>query len=232
LPRDWRQIEGSPQPLGATWLSKENTHNFALYSRHASGVTLLLYTSQDLVNPCKRVPLNYLAHKSGRIWHCRLAAEDLANAGYYAYSVEGPRVSAGAGYFFDAEKVLLDPYARAIYFPADFSRAAAIGRGSNAGRAPLGVFRDTAAAFDWGGDSRPRHTSDTIIYELHVKGFTKRDNSGVPTDKRGTYAGVIEKIPYLRELGITAVELMPVFQYDPDEGNYWGYMPLNFFSPH
>ena len=65
-----------------------------------------------------------------------------------------------------------------------------------------------------------------------MKGFTKRSNSGVPTDKRGTFAGVIEKIPYLKDLGITAVELMPVFQYDPDEGNYWGYMPLNFFSPH
>jgi hypothetical protein len=67
---------------------------------------------------------------------------------------------------------------------------------------------------------------------MHVRGFTKRSNSGVSTDKRGTLAGVIEKIPYLKDLGITAVELMPVFQYDPDEGNYWGYMPLNFFSPH
>jgi glycogen operon protein len=232
LPRNWRQIEGSPQPLGATWLPKENSYNFALYSRHATGVTLLLYTPQDLVNPCRRISLNYLAHKSGRVWHCRLADNDLANARYYAYSVEGPRDSAGARYSFDAEKVLIDPYARSIYFPADFSRAAAIGRGSNAGRAPLGVLRNTPANFDWSGDTRPLHTSDTIIYELHVKGFTKRDNSGVPTDKQGTYAGVIEKIPYLQELGITVVELMPVFQYDPGEGNFWGYMPLNFFSPH
>jgi isoamylase len=67
---------------------------------------------------------------------------------------------------------------------------------------------------------------------MHVSGFTKHSNSGVSTDKRGTSAGVIEKIPYLEDLGITVVELMPVFQYDPDEGNYWGYMPLNFFSPH
>jgi isoamylase len=67
---------------------------------------------------------------------------------------------------------------------------------------------------------------------MHVRGFTKRSNSGVSTDKRGTLAGVIEKIPYLKDLGITVVELMPVFQYDPDEGNNWGYMPLNFFSPH
>jgi glycogen operon protein len=67
---------------------------------------------------------------------------------------------------------------------------------------------------------------------MHVRGFTRRDNSGVATEKRGTFAGIIERIPYLKELGITAVELMPVFQYHPDEGNYWGYMPLNFFSPH
>jgi len=81
-------------------------------------------------------------------------------------------------------------------------------------------------------EPKPRHASDTIIYEMHVRGFTRRDNSGVAAEKRGTFAGVIEKISYLKELGITAVELMPVFQHDPDEGNYWGYMPLNFFSPH
>ena len=97
---------------------------------------------------------------------------------------------------------------------------------------PWACFRPVSVPFDWGVDSRPHHTSDTIIYEMHVRGFTKRANSGVSVDKRGTFAGVIEKIPYLKDLGITAVELMPVFQYDPDEGNYWGYMPLNFFSPH
>jgi isoamylase len=127
---------------------------------------------------------------------------------------------------------LLDPHCRSIFFPPDFRRIASVGRGSNAGRAPIGVLPSSTLPFDWGGDSRLRHTSDTIIYEMHVRGFTKRANSGVSIDKRGTFAGVIEKIPYLKDLGITAVELMPVFQYDPDEGNYWGYMPLNFFSPH
>ncbi len=228
----WVQIEGSPQPLGAVRLSEEGAYNFALYSRHATGVTLLLYAARDLVNPTLRVPLDYLIHKSGRIWHCRLAARDIADARYYAYSVDGPNDPHGERYFFDSEKVLLDPYATSIYFPPDFHRAASMGRGSNAGSAPLGVLANDLASFDWGGDSRPIYNSDTIIYELHVKGFTMRGNSGVTANKRGTYAGVIEKIPYLRELGITAVELMPVFQYDPDEGNYWGYMPLSFFAPH
>ena len=228
----WFQIEGAPQPLGALWLGKEDARNFAIYSRHATGVTLLLYAAGDLVNPARRVPLNYLMHKSGRIWHCRLAAGDMAGARFYAYLLEGPNDPHGECHFFDPDKVLLDPYARWIFFPPAFSRAASIGRGSNAGKAPLGVLHDGAAPFDWKGESRPAHTSDTIIYELHVKGFTNRGNSGVAAGKRGTYAGVIDKIPYLKDLGVTAVELMPVFQYDPDEGNYWGYMPLSFFAPH
>ncbi|MGC2492170.1 glycogen debranching protein [Candidatus Binatus sp.] len=238
---NWSQTEGSPQPLGATWLKEEKSYNFSLYSRHATGVTLLLYTARDLVNPVLRVSLNYLNHKSGRIWHCRLKADEVANASYYAYSVEGPSSALGEVHFFDPDKVLLDPYARSLFFPADFRRSASIGRGSNAGRTPVGTLPVNIPAFDWGGESNPfdwggesnsRHTSDTIIYEMHVRGFTNRDNSGVSADKRGTFAGVVEKIPYLKELGVTALELMPVFQYDPDEGNYWGYMPLNFFSPH
>jgi glycogen operon protein len=104
--------------------------------------------------------------------------------------------------------------------------------GSNAGSAPLGVLFDHRSTFDWSGDRSPYHESDAIIYELHVKGFTKNPNSGVDPSRAGTYAGLVEKIPYLKELGVTIVELMPVFQRDPQEGDYWGYMPLNFFAPH
>ena len=229
---DWSQKEGSPQPLGATWLEKENSYNFSLYSRHASGVTLLLYAAQDLVNPLLRVPLDHLSHKSGRIWHCRLGADKVANARYYAYSVEGPNDQGAEFHAFDPDKVLLDPSAKLIFFPPNFQRSASIGRGSNAGRAPLSVLSPASANFDWSSEPTLQHTSNAIIYEMHVRGFTQRSNSGVTPGKRGTYAGVIEKIPYLKELGVTAVELMPIFQYDPDEGNYWGYMPLNFFSPH
>ena len=104
--------------------------------------------------------------------------------------------------------------------------------GPNAGQAPLGVLAAHRTNFDWAGDRSQFHQHDAIIYELHVKGFTKNPNSGVDPSRAGTYAGVVEKIPYLKELGITVVELMPIFQRDPQEGDYWGYMPLNFFAPH
>ncbi|HEY6386530.1 MAG TPA: alpha-amylase family glycosyl hydrolase [Candidatus Acidoferrum sp.] len=104
--------------------------------------------------------------------------------------------------------------------------------GSNAASAPLGVLFDHRSTFDWSGDRSPYHESDAVIYELHVKGFTKNPNSGVDPSRAGTFAGLVEKIPYLKELGVTVVELMPVFQRDPQEGDYWGYMPLNFFAPH
>src|SRR6202007_654097 len=84
---------------------------------------------------------------------------------------------------------------------------------------------------DWTDERSSHHESDAIIYEVHVRGFTKNHNSGVDASRAGTYAGVVEKIPYLKGLGITIVELMPIFQRDPQEGDYWGYMPLNFFAP-
>ena len=228
----WSQIEGSPAPLGVTWLESQQCFNFALFSRHATNVTLLLYTSDDLINPILRVALDYLIHKSGRIWHCRMALEKIGEARYYAYSIEGPNNPAAEFRAFDPDKVLLDPYATLIFFPPNFRRSASIGRGSNAGKAPLAALQRRAAPSGLSFRTKLHHASDTIIYEMHVRGFTKRDNSGVSPNKRGTYAGVIEKIPYLKDLGVTTVELMPVFQYDPDERNYWGYMPLNFFSPH
>jgi len=231
LTNPWFASEGSPFPLGVTWIESEQAWNFAAYSRHATGITLLLFTERDLVNPAAQIDLEPLKNKSSRIWHCRLRENEMPHAKYYAYRVTGPNDPA-SGNRFDAEKVLLDPYAKAVFFPPQFSRQAAQQPGSNAGRAPLGVIPSSQQTFDWGDDQRPHHTSDTVIYEMHVRGFTKQANSGVSADKRGTFAGVIEKIPYLKDLGITAVELLPVYQYDPQEGNYWGYMPLNFFAPH
>jgi isoamylase len=93
-------------------------------------------------------------------------------------------------------------------------------------------LRATASASTGKGDHGPLHEADTVIYELHIGGFTKNPNSGVKDEARGTFAGLVEKIPYLQDLGVTVVELMPVFQCDPSDGNYWGYMPLNFFSLH
>ena len=229
----WAEAEGLPFPLGVTWIETEQAYNFALYSEHAESVTLLLYAEDDLATPVLSYRLDYLKNKSRRVWHCRLPQSMLKGARYYAYSVDGPKP---AGRFewhnFDAEKILLDPYAKSLFFPPTFDRSAAIRPGSNAGKAALGVISADAQHFDWGDDPRPRHESDTIIYELHVRGFTQHPSSSVAAEKRGTYAGVVEKIPYLQELGVTAVELMPVFQFDWQDDNYWGYMPVSFFAAH
>jgi isoamylase len=227
---EWYRDEGASYPPGAIWIEEDRAYNFTLYSRQATAVTLLLYGESDLFNPQVRVALDYLKNKSGRIWHCRLPLSQVTNARYYAYSVDGP-FEPHHGDRFDAQKVLLDPYSRKIFFPPSFSRNASRGRGSNAGKAPLAEL-PSEEPFDWGEDPRPRHSHDTVIYEMHVRGFTRRENSGVGPRARGTYAGVIEKIPYLKELGVTALELLPIFQYDPDESNYWGYMPMGFFAPH
>ena len=229
---NWTAVEGSASPLGVTWIESEKAYNFALYSKNATGVTLLLYTEEDFLIPAVQLRFDLGRNRSGRVWHARLSEQTVASCKYYAYRVEGPNDPA-AGLRFDPEKVLLDPYAKAVFFPPKFSRDAARRPGSNAGQAPLGVLRPNAEPFNWGEAPRPRHTSDTVIYEMHVKGFTNRDNSGVEAPRRGTYSGIIDKIPYLVELGVTVVELLPIYQYEPgDDGNYWGYMPLNFFAPH
>jgi isoamylase len=231
VPAPWEQLEGSPVPLGVHYIAEQKAYNFALYSKHATAVTLLLYSAGDFVNPVDAVDLRFPANKTGRVWHCRLPEDRIGQAKYYAYRVDGP-FDLAEGHRFDKDKILLDPYARAVFFPPDHSRLAASRPGSNAGKAPLGVIGSDGNHFNWAGDARPRHAHDTVIYEMHVKGFTASASSGVAEDKRGTYAGVIEKIPHLQELGVTVVELLPVYQFDPQERNYWGYMPLNFFSPH
>jgi len=226
----WAQAEGSPLPLGVTWIEEEQAFNFAVQSEQAESVTLLLYASNDLVNPLLTYRFDFLRNKSGQIWHCRIPLAEIGDCAYYAYSVSGQAVS--HVHSFDPQKILLDPYARGVFFPAEFDRTLAMREGTNAGRAPLGVLTAHRPVFDWTGDRSPHHESDAIIYELHVKGFTKNPNSGVDPSRAGTYAGLVQKIPYLKDVGITIVELMPIFQRDPQEGDYWGYMPLNFFSPH
>jgi isoamylase len=228
---EWDRKEGTPGPMGVTWVPSLAAWNFALYSRRATGVTLLLYGAEDAVQPLFQCCLDPRVNKSGRIWHCWIAADRAPGAAYYAYRVEGRRDPA-KGYRFDGQKILLDPFAPAVFFPPDYDRIAAGLPGPNAGRAPLGVLPKTANNTN-GNHERPiRPSHDLIVYELHIKGFTAQDNSGVNTADRGTFAGLTQKIPYLKELGITAVELMPVHQCDPQEGSYWGYMTLNFFSPH
>jgi isoamylase len=228
--RTWEQVEGSPLPLGCTWIEEDQAFNFAVCGEHAESVTLLLYTPQELVIPAFVYRFDFLRNKSGHIWHCRIPIAPIADCRYYAYSVSGEDLP--VMHSFDPQKILLDPYAKAVFFSPDFDRTLAMREGSNAGKAPLGVLTGQRPEFDWGESQPPQHEPDAIIYELHVRGFTRNPNSGVDSNRAGTYAGLVQKIPYLKDLGVTVVELMPIFQRDPQEGDYWGYMPLNFFSPH
>ena len=230
---DWHRNYGSPWPLGVLWIEESRSYNFALYSKHATQVELLFFSNQSIDQPLRVINLDPRLHKSGPVWHARVPRSDIDSAQYYAYRVDGPPYDGGYDiHFFDKQKLLVDPYAKDIFFPPSFDRTAACTPGDNSGKAPLGVLPAAASDFFWGDDCCPRHGSDLIIYEVHVRGFTRHSSSAVPAAHRGTFLGVIDKIPYLKELGITAVELMPVFQFDPQEGNYWGYMPLSFFAPH
>ena len=228
--RSWEQVEGGPLPLGSTWIEEEQAFNFAICAENAESVTLLLYAPPELVVPAFVYRFDFLRNKSGHVWHCRIPIADIGECRYYAYSVAGEDLP--GVHSFDPQKVLLDPYAKAVFFPPKFDRTAAMREGSNAGRAPLGALMSHRAEFDWADSEPPRHEADAIIYELHLRGFTENPNSGVDPSRQGTYAGLVDKIPYLKDLGVTMVELMPVFQRDPQEGDYWGYMPLNFFSAH
>jgi len=204
--------------------------NFAIYSKHATSVRLNLYRHEEVAMPYFTYDFDPTANKTGRIWHCIIPMEVVEQGAHYSYTINGP-FDPSQGFRFDEDKVLLDPYARAVYFPPGFDRSAACQPGSNAGKAPLGVLCCTRPKYRWEGDRRPRlHGHDLVVYEAHVRQFTRDLSSGVAESRRGTYAGLIDKIPYLQELGVTAVELMPVFQADPQEGSTWGYMTLAFFA--
>ena len=138
-PLSWAAVEGSPSPLGATYIPAEHAYNFALYAKDATRVTLLLYAESNPVTPVDTYEMRYPGNKTGRIWHCRLPASRVEAAKYYAYRIEGP-ADLSQGHRFDPEKILLDPYADAVYFPPNHSRMGASRPGRNDGRAPLGVL--------------------------------------------------------------------------------------------
>jgi isoamylase len=222
---------GSSWPIGATLL--EGGVNFSVYSKHSTELELLLFDHADDDRPARVVPLDPAKHRSYHYWH--VFVPGLKAGQVYAYRARGPR-SPERGLTYDPDKVLLDPYARLVAIPRRYDRTAAIRPGENFSESLKSVVVDTTT-YDWEGD-KPLNRSfvSTVIYELHVAGFTRRPNSGVAAEKRGTYAGLIEKIPYLVDLGITAVELLPVFQFEVDDAvvgtNYWGYSPICFFAPH
>ncbi len=222
---------GSSAPLGAT--PAPGGVNFSLYSKHATGVELLLFDSAGDARPARVIAIGP-AQRTYHYWHTFVPG---VRAGQiYGYRVAGPDDPA-RGMRFDPAKVLLDPYGCGVVVPRGYDRDAARREGDNAAAAMKSVVVDPAA-YDWEGDEPLRRpASRTIVYEMHVRGFTAHTSSGVAEPRRGTYAGLIEKITYLRKLGVTAVELLPVFQFDahdcpPGRVNYWGYAPVSFFAPH
>ncbi|MBP9902709.1 MAG: glycogen debranching protein GlgX [Verrucomicrobia subdivision 3 bacterium] len=223
---------GTSHPLGAT-LSDGGT-NFSLFSRSATRVELVFFDRADAASPTRSIELDPHLHRTYHYWHAFVPGVKAGQL--YGYRVHGPAVPE-RGMRFDPTKVLLDPYGRGVVVPPKYSRQIAAQPGDNCASAMKSVVTDPSV-YDWEGDAPLRHLSTrTIIYEMHVRGFTRHPNSGVAESKRGTYAGLIEKIPYLQDLGITAVELLPVFQFDvqdcpPGKVNYWGYAPVSFFAPH
>jgi isoamylase len=222
---------GSPYPLGASVTA--TGVNFSVFSFHATRAELLLFDTEDATEPSHIIDLAPGLSRTDQYWHVHLPG--IKAGQLYGYRISGPFAPA-LGHRFDPDKLLLDPYTRAISLK-NYQRDAAAKPGSNVGTAAKSVVVDLAA-YDWEGDRPLGHPfSRTVLYEVHVGGLTRNPNSGVGKEKRGTYAGLIEKIPYLKTVGITAVELMPIFQFDAQNApagleNYWGYSPMSLFAPH
>jgi glycogen operon protein len=231
---------GRPYPLGATWDGAGV--NFALFSEHATKVELCLFDSRDSAKESQRIELR---EQTDQVWHCYLP--DVLPGQQYGYRVSGPYEPAN-GHRFNPSKVLLDPYAKLIGRDVRWddslfgykvgSDDLTLDDRDGAAFAPLAAVVDTA--FTWGDDRRP-HTpwNKTFIYEMHVKGFTMR-HPDVPDNLRGTFAGLASDavIRHLKELSVTAIELLPVHHHLNDRhlvekklNNYWGYNTLSFFAP-
>ncbi|MFZ3210982.1 MAG: glycogen debranching protein GlgX [Terriglobales bacterium] len=223
---------GRSFPIGATLVA--GGANFSIFSRSAASIELLFFDRVDDARPSRVIPIDPLANRTYHYWHVFVPGVQAGQI--YGFRACGP-FEPHRGLRFDPSKLLLDPYGRAIAVPKSYSREAARCEGDNTATAMKSVVTDPHA-YDWEGDvPLKRPWSRTIIYEMHVRGFTAHPSSGLAESKRGTYAGLVEKIPYLQQLGITAVELLPVFQFDPQDAppgltNYWGYSPVSFFAPH
>ena len=233
---------GRSYPLGATW-DGEGV-NFALFSENATGVELCLFDAHDSPQESHRIPFE---ERTEQVWHLYLP--EARPGQHYGYRVHGP-YEPEAGHRFNSTKLLIDPYAKAIASTVEWSDAmfgyrigdpaADLSKDDrdNAGSVPKCVVIDQA--FTWGADKLLRTPWDqTVIYEVHVKGFTAR-HPDVPDSHRGTYAGLTSPaaLEYLKSLGVTAVELLPVHHfvrdkhlYDQGRHNYWGYNSIGFFSP-
>ncbi|WP_345697928.1 glycogen debranching protein GlgX [Kitasatospora terrestris] len=231
-----RVTAGRSQPLGAT-LDADGV-NFSVFSEHANRVELLLFDKHDDLAPSRIINLEPDEHRSYHFWHCHVSGLKVGQT--YAYRMDGPRHTKESGTRFNHRKVLLDPYARANVNTL-WDRVRAVGPEDNCAYSMRSMVVDLDS-YDWEGDEPLRRPlSETVIYEMHVGGLTSSPTSGVRHP--GTFTGVVEKIPYLKELGVTAVELLPVFDFDERQvlrtgpngaplHNYWGYDPFGFFAPH
>lgn len=227
---------GRPHPLGAT--PDAEGVNFSVFTEKATAVELLIFDEHDDIHPRLVIEFDSNFNKSFHFWH--VYVKGLAPGAHYAYRIDGP-YDPKNGHRYNRNKVLIDPYAKANTNVL-WDRGAACGNEDNLETSMRSVVIDPSG-YDWEGDQPLRRPmSETVIYEMHVRGFTKSPTSGV--ENPGTYAGVIEKIPYLKSLGVTAVELLPVHDFDdkevvrlsPVDGtplvNYWGYSTVSFFAPH
>jgi isoamylase len=227
---------GSRFPPGAAALPEGV--NFCIFSRHSTRAELLLYEAPDSSEPFQIVVLEAERNRTFFYWH--VLVEDLPLHTCYTWRIDGPRDTQFTGRAFDAEKELLDPFARAVDHRLWIRRPAgdeANGKhATNRAIVTAPLAPQPAAA----SQRNPRGLADAVIYELHVGGFTRDPSSGAT--HAGTFAGLIEKIPYLQELGVTHVELLPVMAFDEQDVppiaaaqglvNFWGYSTHSYYSPH
>jgi glycogen operon protein len=226
---------GSRSPQGAK--ADRRGINFSLFSRYATAMELVIYDKAESITPILRIPLDPETHRTYYTWHVYI--EGLRPPVHYSWHVDGPNDPRKTGFRFDREKALVDPFALAVT-QGLWDRARACRPGNNDHHSIRGLVpRDER--YDWEGDSPlNRPLENAVIYEMHVAGFTRHPSSGVAHP--GTFAGIIEKIPYLKELGVTDVELMPVMAFDEQDvplgaagrrlKNYWGYSTHSYYSPH
>jgi glycogen operon protein len=223
---------GSSAPIGPLILP--TGVNFSVFSQRATGMDLLLFDDTADDAPAAVIPLGRATNRTGGYWHAFVPGVRAGQV--YGFRAHGPWRPED-GIRFDARHVLLDPYGRGVSVPTGYRREVDPTTAGYVGRAMKSQVVDLSA-YDWEGDrplNRPLH--DTVVYEAHVRGFTANPNSGLADGRRGTYAGFIERIPYLVSLGVSAIELLPVFQFDPlaaplGRTNYWGYQPVGYFAPH
>jgi glycogen operon protein len=236
MSRQYKTGIGSRYPLG----SRAYPHgvNFSIVSQAATTAELRLYESHDSPFPFQIIKLDPGHHRTYIYWH--VFVEDLKPGVFYTWRLDGPADTRGSGRRFNLSQDLLDPWARGVTDTGWNHRSAARGDTRHSMRALVLPPRDRRQPA--GRKHRKYRGQEAIIYELHVGGYTRHPSSGVTPQKRGTFGGIIEKIPYLRSLGITHVELMPVMAFDTqgvpekvaDAGlcNFWGYNTHSFFSPH